>query len=119
MGSRKNRPFVEVNCAAIPENLFESELFGHEKGAFTGAVSVRRGRFEIADGGTLFLDEVGELPLYLQAKLLRTLQEKSITRVGSEEITYVDARVLAATNKDLKKMPLLILFLIVRPWHNW
>lgn len=76
MGPRKNRPFIEVNCAAIPENLFESELFGHEKGAFTGASSKRRGRFELAKGGALFLDEVGELPLHLQAKLLRTLQEK-------------------------------------------
>ena len=104
MGPRKNGPFVEVNCAAIPENLFESELFGHEKGAFTGASSKRRGRFELAKGGTLFLDEVGELPLHLQAKLLRTLQEKKITRVGSEAETQVDARVITATNKDLKQM---------------
>ena len=104
MGSRKDGPFVEVNCAAIPENLFESELFGHEKGAFTGASSQRRGRFELAKGGTLFLDEVGELPLHLQAKLLRTLQEKKITRVGSEVAIDVDARVLTATNKDLKQM---------------
>lgn len=104
MGPRKNGPFIEVNCAAIPENLFESELFGHEKGAFTGASSKRRGRFELAAGGTLFLDEVGELPLHLQAKLLRTLQEKKITRVGSEVEIDVDARVLTATNKDLKQM---------------
>jgi two-component system response regulator AtoC len=104
MGPRKNGPFVEVNCAAIPENLFESELFGHEKGAFTGASSRRRGRFELASGGTIFLDEVGELPLQLQAKLLRTLQEKKVTRVGSETDIAVDARVLTATNKDLKQM---------------
>ncbi len=104
MGSRKKGPFIEVNCAAIPENLFESELFGHEKGAFTGAVAKRRGRFELAGGGTLFLDEVGELPLQLQAKLLRTLQEKRVTPVGSEQDIEIDARVLTATNKDLKQM---------------
>ena len=104
MGPRKNSPFIEVNCAAIPENLFESELFGHEKGSFTGAASQRRGRFELAEGGTLFLDEVGELPLHLQAKLLRTLQEKKVSRVGSEKEIAVDARVITATNKDLKEM---------------
>lgn len=104
IGPRKDGPFVEVNCAAIPENLFESELFGHEKGAFTGAVAKRRGRFELASGGTIFLDEVGELPLHLQAKLLRTLQEKKVTPVGSEKDIDVDARVLTATNKDLKAM---------------
>lgn len=104
IGPRKEGPFVEVNCAAIPENLFESELFGHEKGAFTGAVAKRRGRFELANGGTIFLDEVGELPLHLQAKLLRTLQEKKVTPVGSEKDIDVDARVLTATNKDLKAM---------------
>ncbi len=104
MSSRKDGPFIEVNCAAIPENLFESELFGHEKGAFTGASSKRRGRFELAAGGTLFLDEIGELPLHLQAKLLRTLQEKKITRVGSEVDIAVDTRVVTATNKDLKQM---------------
>jgi two-component system response regulator AtoC len=104
MGPRKDGPFIEVNCAAIPENLFESELFGHEKGAFTGASSKRRGRFELAKGGTLFLDEVGEMPLHLQAKLLRTLQEKKISRVGSEVEIEVDARVITATNKDLKQM---------------
>jgi two-component system response regulator AtoC len=101
MGPRKTGPFIEVNCAAIPENLFESELFGHEKGAFTGASSRRRGRFELASGGTIFLDEVAELPLQLQAKLLRTLQEKKVNRVGSETDITVDARVLTATNKDL------------------
>jgi len=104
IGPRKEGPFVEVNCAAIPENLFESELFGHEKGAFTGAVAKRRGRFELANGGTIFLDEVGELPLHLQAKLLRTLQEKKVTPVGNEKDIDVDARVLTATNKDLKVM---------------
>lgn len=104
IGPRKDGPFVEVNCAAIPENLFESELFGHAKGAFTGAVAKRRGRFELANGGTIFLDEVGELPLHLQAKLLRTLQEKKVTPVGSEKDIDVDARVLTATNKDLKAM---------------
>ena len=104
ISGRKKGPFIEVNCAAIPENLFESELFGHEKGAFTGAASKRRGRFELANGGTIFLDEVGELPLHLQAKLLRTLQEKKVTPVGSEKDLDVDARVLTATNKDLKAM---------------
>jgi len=104
IGPRKDGPFIEVNCAAIPENLFESELFGHEKGSFTGAVAKRRGRFELANGGTIFLDEVGELPLHLQAKLLRTLQEKKVTPVGSETDISVDARVLTATNKNLKEM---------------
>ncbi len=104
LSPRRDQPFIEVNCAAIPENLFESELFGHEKGAFTGAASRRRGRFELADQGTLFLDEVGELPLALQAKLLHALQEGRITRVGSESPMAVDVRVLAATNRDLKAM---------------
>lgn len=104
LSPRSDKAFVEVNCAAIPENLFESELFGHEKGAFTGALTARRGRFELAHGGTLFLDEVGELPLNLQAKLLKVLQEKKITRVGSEAEKTVDVRVVAATNRDLKKM---------------
>ena len=104
MSHRKEAPFIEVNCAAVPETLFESELFGHEKGAFTGASNRRRGRFELAHGGSIFLDEVGELPLQLQAKLLRTLQEKKITRVGSEKDIDVDIRVIAATNRDLKQM---------------
>lgn len=101
---RHNEPFIEVNCAAIPENLFESELFGHEKGAFTGASGRRRGRFELAQKGSLFLDEIGELPLALQPKLLRALQEKKIVRVGGEKDIDVDVRVIAATNRDLKKM---------------
>ncbi len=104
MSHRKDDPFIEVNCAAIPENLFESELFGHEKGAFTGASAKRKGKFELADKGTIFLDEIGELPLQLQAKLLRALQEKKITRVGGETDIKVDIRILAATNRDLKKM---------------
>ena len=103
-GSRAKAPFVEVNCAAVPENLFESELFGHEKGAFTGAASRRRGLFEQAEGGTLFLDEVGELPLPLQAKLLRALQDKHISRLGSESSIVVNVRILAATNRDLREM---------------
>ncbi|MCG6941594.1 MAG: sigma-54 dependent transcriptional regulator [Thiohalocapsa sp.] len=104
LGSRAAAPFVEVNCAAIPENLFESELFGHEKGAFTGAARQRRGRFELADGGTLFLDEVGELPAALQSKLLRALQEQRITRVGGEADIPLDVRVVAATNRDLRAL---------------
>lgn len=104
LSSRKDGPFIEVNCAAIPDNLFESELFGHEKGAFTGASNQRKGRFELADKGTIFLDEVGELPLQSQAKLLRALQEKRITRVGSEKDIEVNIRVIVATNRDLSEM---------------
>lgn len=104
LSDRCNAPFVEVNCAALPENLFESELFGHEKGAFTGATTRRSGRFEAADGGTLFLDEIGELPLSLQAKLLRALQEKRICPVGGERETAVDVRVVVASNCDLPQM---------------
>lgn len=104
LGERKDEPFVEVNCAAVPESLFESELFGHEKGSFTGASTRRKGRFELAEKGTLFLDEVGELPPQLQAKLLRALQDKSISRVGSENQIFVDVRVIAATNRNLKQM---------------
>lgn len=104
LSPRRDGPFIEVNCAAIPENLFESELFGHEKGAFTGAVNLRRGRFELANGGSLFLDEVGELPLFLQPKLLRAIQEGRITRVGSEKDIKVDIRIISATNRNLKEM---------------
>jgi DNA-binding NtrC family response regulator len=97
-------PFVRVNCASIPETLYESELFGHEKGAFTDARERRIGRFEAARGGTLFLDEVGEIPVAMQAKLLRALQEKEITRVGGNSSIKIDARIVAATNRDLDKM---------------
>ncbi len=99
---RKNKPFVVVNCAAIPENLLESELFGHERGAFTGAVGRKAGRFELAEGGTIFLDEIAELPPNLQVKLLRVLQEHTFERVGSAEPIRGDFRVLAATNRDLE-----------------
>jgi Nif-specific regulatory protein len=97
-------PFVKFNCAALPESLIESELFGHEKGSFTGADAQRRGRFEEADGGTIFLDEVGELPLLMQSKLLRVLQEKTFERVGGNKPIRVNIRILAATNRDLKEM---------------
>jgi len=100
---RRESPFVVVNCAAFSLNLLESELFGHEKGAFTGAISQRIGRFEMAQGGTIFLDEIGEIDLSIQTKLLRVLQEKEFERVGSSKSIKVDARILAATNKDLKK----------------
>ncbi len=96
---RRDQPFVCINCAAIPANLLETELFGHEKGAFTGAIAVRAGKFEIATGGTLFLDEIGDMPLDLQAKLLRVLQERSVQRIGSNNETPVDVRILTATNK--------------------
>ncbi len=99
---RRDRPLIRVNCAAIPAELFESEFFGHVKGAFTGAVSTRAGRFELADGGTLFLDEVGELPLEQQGKLLRVLQEQQFERVGDNKTMHVDVRVIAATNRELR-----------------
>lgn len=102
--ARAERPFVSLNCAALPESLIESELFGHEKGAFTGATSMRKGRFEQADGGTLFLDEVGELSMMTQAKLLRVLQERSFERLGGMETIRVDVRVITATNRNLEKM---------------
>jgi formate hydrogenlyase transcriptional activator len=101
---RRQRPFVKVNCASIPAELLESELFGHEKGSFTGAVAQRIGRFEAADGGTLFLDEIGEMPLQLQTKLLRVLQEQEFERVGGSRTIQVDVRIVAATNRDLKGM---------------
>ena len=99
---RRERALVKINCAAIPRDLVESELFGHEKGSFTGATQQRRGRFEVADGGTLFLDEIGELPLEAQAKLLRVIQEREFERVGGAQTLKVDVRIIAATNRDLQ-----------------
>ncbi|MDF1564414.1 MAG: sigma 54-interacting transcriptional regulator [Deltaproteobacteria bacterium] len=99
---RRGGPFVAINCAAIPETLLESELFGHKRGAFTGAVRDRKGRFEMASGGTLFLDEIGELPLHLQAKLLRVLQDKTFLPVGEDRVRKLDARIMAATNVDIE-----------------
>lgn len=104
LSDRKGHPFVKINCASIPENLLEAEFFGYEKGAFTGASSSRQGRFEEADCGTIFMDEIGELPLNLQAKLLRVLQEKEFERLGSNKTRTVDIRIIAATNKDLAKL---------------
>ncbi len=102
--SRADKPFVPINCGAIPRELLESELFGHEKGAFTGAISSRAGRFELADGGTLFLDEIGDMPLSMQVKLLRVLQEQSFERVGGVKTIQADVRIFAATHKDLEQM---------------
>jgi sigma-54 specific flagellar transcriptional regulator A len=101
---RQKKPFVPVNCGAIPPELLESELFGHEKGAFTGAISSRSGRFEMAQGGTLFLDEIGDMPLNMQVKILRVLQEKTFERVGGNKTINADVRIIAATHKDLEKM---------------
>ncbi|PXC01272.1 sigma-54-dependent Fis family transcriptional regulator, partial [Pseudomonas aeruginosa] len=101
---RREGPFVPVNCGAIPAELLESELFGHEKGAFTGAITSRAGRFELANGGTLFLDEIGDMPLPMQVKLLRVLQERTFERVGSNKTQNVDVRIIAATHKNLEKM---------------
>ena len=102
-GNRKNNPFVVVNCASIPRELLESELFGHEKGSFTGAHQRKLGKFEVANGGTIFLDEVGELEMLLQAKLLRVIQEKAFDRVGGTELIKTDVRIVSATNRDLKE----------------
>jgi len=104
MSARKNKPFIAINCGAIPESLAEAELFGAEKGAFTGANTTRAGKFEAANGGTLFLDEIGELPLSLQPKLLRLLQEGTVTRLGSHEEIKLDVRIIAATHKNLEKL---------------
>jgi transcriptional regulator with GAF, ATPase, and Fis domain len=103
-GTRADKPYISVNCGAIPESLLESELFGHKKGAFTGAANDRKGKFESAHKGTIFLDEIGELPLPGQVKLLRVLQSHEIQRVGSDEVISVDARIVAATNKNLRKL---------------
>ena len=103
LSSRADESFVEINCGAIPHDLLESELFGHERGAFTGAVAAKKGKFELANGGTLFLDEIGELPLDLQVKLLHVLEKQKFTRVGGTKFLTTDARIVAATNKDLKE----------------
>ncbi|MFO7873475.1 MAG: sigma-54 dependent transcriptional regulator [Bacteroidales bacterium] len=103
LSNRAKGPFIEVNCAAIPSELIESELFGHEKGSFTSAIKQKKGNFELADGGTIFLDEIGDMSFAAQAKVLRTLEEKQIIRVGGEKMIPVDVRVIAATNKDIQK----------------
>ena len=104
LSARRGRPFVKLNCAAIPFDLLESELFGHEKGAFTGALTQKIGRFEMADGGTLFLDEIGDIPLALQPKLLRVLQEQEFERLGSGRTHQINIRMIAATHRDLTEM---------------
>lgn len=102
--NRRNKPFVPINCGAIPSELLESELFGHEKGSFTGAIGARQGRFELAEGGTIFLDEIGDMPLNMQVKLLRVIQERSFERVGSNKSVKSDVRIVAATHRDLEKL---------------
>ena len=102
LSNRADGPFVPINCGAIPAELLESELFGHEKGAFTGAISTRKGRFELAQGGTLFLDEIGDMPLNMQVKLLRVLQERTYERVGGTQAIKADVRIVAATHRDLE-----------------
>jgi DNA-binding NtrC family response regulator len=102
LSKRHDKPFVRLNCAALPDGLIESELFGHERGAFTGAVKTRRGKFELADGGTILLDEIGEIGIHMQAKVLRVLQEKEFERIGAHETRTVDVRIVTTTNKDLK-----------------
>jgi Nif-specific regulatory protein len=104
MSRRAKGPFIKFNCASIPEGLLESELFGHEKGAFTGAMAMRKGRFELAHGGTVFLDEIGDLPITLQPKILRVLQEKEFERVGGEKTIHVDVRLVAATGRNLEDL---------------
>jgi Nif-specific regulatory protein len=104
MSPRAKGPFIKFNCASIPEGLLESELFGHEKGAFTGAISLRKGKFELADRGTIFLDEIGDLPLNLQPKILRVLQEKEFERVGGEKTIKGDVRLITATSRDLEEL---------------
>jgi transcriptional regulator with GAF, ATPase, and Fis domain len=104
LGERRSSPFIPVHCAALAESILESELFGHVKGAFTGAISDRKGRFEEAHGGTIFLDEIGDLPLSIQVKLLRFLQEKEIARVGDNKHIKIDARIISATHKNLNKL---------------
>ncbi len=103
LSPRNERVLIRVNCAALPATLIESELFGHEKGSFTGATGRRIGKFELADGGTIFLDEIGELPLELQSKMLRVLQEREIERIGGGELIPINVRVIAASNRDLQK----------------
>src|SRR5690606_21199734 len=104
LSNRADGPFVPINCGAIPAELLESELFGHEKGAFTGAISTRKGRFGLAPGGTLFLDEIGDMPLNMQVKLLRVLQERTYERVGGTQAIKADVRIVAATHRDLEQM---------------